>query len=279
MQTLHPTPLLDGIKFGEGPRWHDGKLWFSDMRGDTVYTVDEAGQRAVVVQLPEPLHPSGLGWLPDGRLLISCIGSATLLRLDADGLTTLHEAELKALVQGLNDMVVDTQGRAYIDFSRPGPEPRGPYGGIILVTPEGEVRIVAEGMRSANGLAITPDGKTLIAAETFGARLHAFDIAPDGGLSGQRVWAELKGYRPDGICLDAEGAVWLGSVGYNTAFLRVKEGGEIADTIAVPEGRIAIAVALGGADRRTLFLLNSINDPSTGFIDTVRVEVPGAGLP
>ncbi len=283
MATLTPQVLLDGIVFPEGPRWHKGKLWFSDIFAGKVMTVDLAGQAAVMASVPE--RPSGLGWLPDDRLLIVSMRNQRLLRLDPDGLHTV--ADVSPLVKGdINDMVVDSQGRAYIGsmgYDVFAGEAHAP-GNIVLVTPEGNARVVADQLEMPNGPVITPDRKTLIVAESFGHRLAAFDIAPDGALSGRRVFAELGEGVPDGICLDAEGAVWVSSP-FTHEFVRVREGGAIAERIAL-SGKLAVACMLGGEDRRTLFLLTAettMEDlgrgQSKGYIETVRVEVPGAGLP
>jgi sugar lactone lactonase YvrE len=280
---LTPQVLLDGIVFPEGPRWHKGKLWFSDIFAGKVMTVDEAGRAAVIASVPE--RPSGLGWLPDDRLLIVSMRNQRLLRLDPDGLHTV--ADVSPLVKGdINDMVVDPQGRAYIGsmgydvFAGEAPAP----GNLVLVTPDGKARVVADQLDMPNGPVITPDHQTLIVAESFGHRLAAFDIAPDGSLSGRRVFAELGEGVPDGICLDAEGAVWVSSP-FTHEFMRVRQGGAIAERIQL-SGKLAVACMLGGEDRRTLFLLTAETSMeelghghSKGYIETVRVEVPGAGLP
>ena len=287
METLKSSVLLDGLVFPEGPRWRGGKLCFSDIHACKVMTVDLEGQSEVVASVPQ--HPSGLGFLPDGRLLVVSVLDRLLLRLDPDGLHT--HADLKTADCILpNDMVVDGDGRAYIDddaFEISAGPPRP--GNVILVTPDGDARVVAEGLSYPNGMVITPDGKTLIVAETIGRCLTAFDIAPDGSLSGRRPFADLAagaigGAHPDGICLDAEGAVWVASPPTGE-FLRVRQGGDITHRIPVP-GKWAVACMLGGEDRRTLFLCTAKTtlqdlrqDKSTGWIETVRVEVPGAGLP
>ena len=283
MTTLTPQVFLEGIVFPEGPRWHKGQLWFSDMHAHQVMTVDEQGRSEVIATVPE--RPSGLGWLPDGRLLVVSMRNQQLLRLDPDGLHTV--ADVSALVKGdINDMVVDAQGRAYIGsmgYDLLAGEAQAP-GNVVMVTPDGKARVVADHLEVPNGPVITPDHKTLIVAESFGHRLTAFDIAQDGSLSGRRVFAELGDGTPDGICLDAEGAVWVSSP-LTHEFLRVRQGGTIADRITL-SGKWAVACMLGGADRRTLFLLTaetSLEDlqqgKSTGYIETVRVDVPGAGLP
>jgi sugar lactone lactonase YvrE len=276
--------LLDGLIFPEGPRWHDGKLWFSDMAAKRVATVDLKGHDETIVEVPG--QPSGLGWLPDGRMLVVSMTDRRLLRLDPDG---LHEvADLSDVASyHCNDMVVDQKGRAYIgnfgfDLSD---EKSFKKAEIILVTPEGNARVVAEGMSFPNGTVITPDGGTLIVGETFAARLTAFDIEPDGSLANRRVWAKLSKAVPDGICLDAEGAIWVASP-ISSEVLRVREGGEVTHRIAVSTQ--AIACMLGGTERRTLFVLTakstspdellSEEEPG-GRIEIIEVDVPGAGLP
>lgn len=279
MIEIKSTQLADGLVFGEGPRWRDRMLWFSDIYGGRVMTVDERGRKEVVAEVPQ--RPSGLGWLPDGRLLIASMGDRLLLRLDPDGLKT--HADLSHLARGINDMVVDGQGRAYVDGTDDVMQP----GKIILVTPDGRSRVAAEGFEAPNGCVITPDGKTFVLAEVRGRRLTAFDILPDGSLANRRVWADFsKTTRsvPDGICLDAEGCIWIGSF-TKGEFLRVRPGGEITHRVATP-GRWSVAPMLGGRDRRTLFMMTAITTmqdlpqgKSVGFVETARVDVPGAGWP
>lgn len=283
MKSLTPQTLLDGIVFPEGPRWHDGKLWFSDMHAGRVMTVDLDGRAETVVEVPE--RPSGLGFTPDGRLLVVSMGDRKLCRLDPAGLVEV--ADLSPLVAGdLNDMVVDPDGRAFIGnfgFDLVGGEkPRATN--LVCVDADGQARVVAEEMMFPNGTAITPDRKTLIVAETFAGVLTAFNLKPDGSLTGRRFFAHLGDRQPDGICLDAEEAVWAACFGQDE-FLRVWEGGDITERIAVP-GRRAVACMLGGEDRRTLFLLTAettieelAQGKSRGRIETVRVDVPGAGYP
>lgn len=279
---MSPTTILDGLCFSEGPRWHDGKLWFSDMHALWVMTVDLAGRAEKIVEVPG--HPSGLGWLPDGRLLVVSMEDRRLLRLDPGGLTEV--ADLSALAPfHCNDMIVDRQGRAYVgnfgfDLHHGGtPTPTT----LVLVEPDGRARVVADDMLFPNGTVITPDGRTMIIGESFGARLTAFDIGADGSLSNRRVWAQLERDTPDGICLDAEGAVWLASP-ISHSVVRVREGGEITDRITVEKQ--AFACMLGGPDRRTLFICTATDGaPETcqslrdGRIEVVTVDVPGAGLP
>jgi sugar lactone lactonase YvrE len=279
-----PTALTtEGIIFPEGPRWHAGKLWFSDIHGARVMTVDPEGRLAPVVDVPT--RPSGLGFDPGGRLLIVSMRDRRLLRLENGRLDTV--ADMSGLMPGdANDMVVDGQGRAFIgNFGYDlfaGAEPRPTC--LVVVDADGRARVVADELAFPNGTVITPDGKTLIVAESFGNLLTAFNVKPDGSLSGRRFFAHLGDRTPDGICLDAEGAVWVSCFGQDE-FIRVWEGGDIAARVAVP-GRRAVACMLGGEDRRTLFLLTAettLEDlsqgKSKGRIETAHVDVPGAGYP
>ena len=219
------APLAEGFAFLEGPRWRDGKLWVSDMHDDRVLAVDLAGRRETVVEVPG--QPSGLGWLPDGRLLIVSMTDRRLLRLDAAGLSVVADLSGVATFH-CNDMVVDAHGRAYVgnfgyDFEA-GMPPRAAT--LALVLPDGTVHVAADDLAFPNGTVLTPDGRTLIVAESFAARLTAFDVAADGTLSRRRIWAALEGAVPDGICLDAEGAIWVASP-LSKEVLRVREGGEV----------------------------------------------------
>jgi sugar lactone lactonase YvrE len=283
MKTHTPKVLAEGIVFGEGPRWHDGKLWFSDMHGKKVMTVTTDGKLDKVVDVER--RPSGLGWTSDGRLLVVSMEDRKLLRLDG-GTLNVH-ADLAPLVGGEpNDMVVGPDGRAFVgNFGFDllgGAEPKP--ANIVCVDPNGRARVVAEEMQFPNGSVITPDGKTLIVAETFAGVLTAFNLKPDGSLGGRRFFAHLGDRQPDGICLDAEGCVWVSCFGQDE-FIRVYEGGDIAERVAVP-GKRAVACMLGGEDRKTLFLLTAettleelAQGKSKGRIETVRVDVPGAGYP
>src|SRR4051794_19153862 len=215
--------LLDGITFPEGPRWRDGKLWFSDFYTHRVLTVDLNGRAKTVVEVPQ--RPSGLGWTRDGVLLIVSMLDRRLNKL-IDGKVTLF-ADLSQVAGGsCNDMVVDAQGRAYVGnfgFDRHAGEAERTTC-LARVDPDGTVTRAAEDLLFPNGTVITPDGRTMVVAETFAHRLTAFDVAPDGTLSGRRVFAELPGVFPDGICLDAEGAVWVTNA-RGTDVLRVLDGG------------------------------------------------------
>jgi sugar lactone lactonase YvrE len=274
--------LIDGLAFPEGPRWHDGKLWFSDMHGRVVLRVDAPGKAEVVVEVPG--NPSGLGWLPDGRMLVVSMTDRRLLRLDPDGLAEV--ADLHSLSSShCNDMLVDRHGRAYVgNFGFDLHEKEAPRTAeIVLVPPDGPPRVVADEMSFPNGTVVTPDGGTLIVGETFASRLTAFDVEADGSLSGRRVWAQLEGIVPDGICLDAEGAIWVASPVSHAVF-RVAEGGEVLQTI--PLETQSFACMLGGDDGRTLHICSAEDShpeicvaKRTGRIETVRVDVPHAGLP
>lgn len=276
-----PEVLLGGITFPEAPRWRDGKLWFSDFYTHRVLTVDLNGRAETVVEVPQ--QPSGLGWRPDGTLLVVSMLDRRLMRL-ANGALSLV-ADLSALATGhCNDMVIDPAGRAYVGnfgFDRLKEKPRTTC--IARVDPDGRVTRAADDLAFPNGTVITPDGKTLIVAETYANRLTAFDIGTAGDLTQRRVFAELGGVFPDGICLDAEGAVWVADA-RGRAVIRVIEGGRIDRTISTGEQH-SFACMLGGDDRRTLFICTSSGsgpDVATkrdGRIETIRVEVPGAGWP
>jgi sugar lactone lactonase YvrE len=278
VHTLQSKVVADGFTYGEGPRWHDGRFWFSDMHADVVRTVDVDG---VVGVGAEANHPSCLGWTTDGDLLVTSLHDAVLRRITPDGPQVY--CDLSEFGVSLNDMVATPDGRVYVDvYTDMGAG--APPGDIALVTPDATARIVARDLVTPNGMAVTPDGTTLIASETFGNQLHAWTIEADGGLADHRVFAELGERSPDGICLDVEGAVWVGCF-LSCEFLRVLEGGEITDR--VPTGKSwAVAPALGGVDMRTLYLV--INDTtfegvasgdSSCRIEAARVEVPGVGSP
>lgn len=278
MPELHT--LLTGLVMGEVPRWHDDRLWFSDMGAGEVLTADLMGNREVVARV----RTLGIGFLPDGRLLIVSGGDGRLLRREPDG-TLATYANLAPLARTFwNDLVVDGRGNAYVnnvgfDF------PAGAFapGSLALVTPDGTARQVAEGLAFPNGMAVTPDNATLIVAESYGERLTGFDIAADGSLSNQRVWASLPGGHPDGICLDAAGAVWYADVPAKRC-VRVREGGEVLQTIGLDRG--CFACALGGTDKRTLFMMaaefsraGNMAGTRTGEVLTAEVSTPGAGWP
>ena len=273
--------LVDGLVFGECPRWHEGKLWFCDVHAYQVMTTDLEGKTDIIVEVPA--RPSGLGFMPDGKLMIVSVRNSQLLRLDSEGLTLVADMSDKAVI--CNDMVVDYQGRAYIGsygYSLDTME-SGKPAWITMVQPDGRTRIVADEIDFPNGTVITPDGKTLIIAETLGFRLTAFDIEPDGSLSGRRIWAQLDEETPDGICLDAEGAIWVASP-RTSEVIRVQEGGEVTRRIKLSTE--AFACMLGGPDRKTLFIMTATTfnpeeaqKKKSGKIEIIEVDVPGAGLP
>ncbi len=274
--------MLEGLHFPEGPRWHQGRLWFSDFYAHAVVAVDLDGKRENMAQVPQ--QPSGLGWLPDGRLLIVSMLDRKLMRLDPSGLAVA--ADLSGLATGAcNDMVVDGDGRAYVGnfgFDMFAGEAARPAV-LARVDPDGTVSVAAEDLMFPNGTVITPDGGTLIIGETMGARLTAFDRAPDGALSNRRVFANLAPNLPDGICLDAEGAIWSADP-RNNEVIRVAEGGEILQRVSTGE-RGAFACMLGGPDRRTLFVCTARGSGAEaeaapeGRIEYTQVVVPGAGWP
>jgi sugar lactone lactonase YvrE len=278
-----PRALLTGLAFGESPRWHDGRLWFSDFGSREIVAVDLDGNSEVIARVPG--MPMGLGFLPDGNLLAVSARDGQLVRAEPGGRLATH-ADLTGLSgHPWSDMVIDGRGNAYVgnigfDF------PAGEFapGILTLVTAGGPARQVADGLSFANGMAITPGNQTLIVAETYAARLTAFDITADGSLTRRRVWADLPGSHPDGICLDADGAVWYADVPAKRC-IRVREGGQVLQTIDLDRG--CFACTLGGPDRRTLFLMAAeypgaagpARDQRTGQVLTVQVPVPGAGWP
>jgi sugar lactone lactonase YvrE len=269
------TILTEGFCFGEGPRWFEGLLWFSDMLGEAVHTVNLHGD---LTTLPLPgHHPSGLGFRPDGTLIIVSGEKRRLLRYD--GYTVEQIADLSDVVPAaLGDMVIDNAGRAYI-----GSQAR--EGGVIVrVDPDDSTAIVAENLDFPNGMVITPDGTTLIVAESTGRRLTEFTIGADGSLSDRRLFAEGLEGPPDGICLDGDGGVWVAMTLAHT-FERIEAGGTITDRIEMGD-RTAIACTLGGPERRTLFLLSSTDaypqrliGTKNSRLDAMTVDIPGAGLP
>jgi sugar lactone lactonase YvrE len=278
-----PHILADGLHFPECPRWHDGRLWLSDMHGHRVATVDEDGAVRTVARLAT--RPAGLGWDADGRLLVVSQTDRRLLRLEDEGAWGLV-ADLGALATfHCNDMVVDAQGRAYVGTFGFDFEAGASFvpGQIILVERDGRARIVAQDARFPNGMVLTPDGRTLIVAETMAPAIRAYDVARDGSLANARTWAPLTDVVPDGICLDATGGVWMASP-IATEVVRVEEGGAI--THRVPVSNHAFACMLGGADRRTMFVLTADNsDPpycrehASGRIEVFTADAPGAGRP
>jgi sugar lactone lactonase YvrE len=278
-----PRTLMTGISFGESPRWHDGRLWFSDWGTQEVVAVDTEGESEVVVRVPS--SPFCIDRLPDGRLLVVSAREGLLLRREPDGSLATH-ADLGGLSERpWNDIVVDGRGNAYVgnlgfDF----PEGEFAPGSVALITPDGSARQAADGLAFPNGMVVTPDDSTLIVAESYGNRLTAFDIGADGGLSNRRVWAGLGDGVPDGICLDAEGAVWYADVP-NSRCVRVREGGEVLQTIQLDRG--CFACMLGGPDGNTLFIVTrewggmegTAFERRTGQIQTAPAPAAGAGRP
>lgn len=285
-----PEVLLAGLVIGESARWHDGRLWFSNWGAQEIVALDIDGTSEVVTTVPTTI-PFSIDWLPDGRMLVVAGPENRLLRQESDGSLVDHAdlSELKA--SGLNEIVVDGRGYIYVnggaDFH---PEEGTAPGFIGVITPDGDVRRVAEGIAFPNGMAVTPDNSTLIIAESFAATLTAFDIADDGGLSNRRVWAEVAA---DGISMDAEGAIWTPSLLDGKAVcVRVREGGEILDRI--PLEHFGFACALGGEDGKTLFVLTAdwhmeegfednlhrlTTGPRTGRVLTTRAPAPQLGWP
>lgn len=247
-----PRTLLAGLALGESPRWHDGRLWLSDWGAQEVLAVDLEGTSEVIVR--PSTFPFCIDRLPDGRLLIVSGGNGLLLRREPDGSLVTHADLSRLSGHAWNDIVVDGRGNAYVnDIGFDFPDGEFAPGIVALVTPDGSVRRVAGDVSFPNGMAVTPDNSTLIVAESYAGRLAAFDIAADGSLSNQRVWADLgEGAAPDGICLDVEGAVWYADVP-NQRCVRVREGGAVLHTVDLDRG--CFACALGGADGRTLFMV------------------------
>ena len=280
--------VRSGLAFGEGPRWRDGRLYVSDMHGHDVLAIDVAnGASEVVAHVAN--QPSGLGWLPDGRMLIVSMTDRRVLRRESDGTLVVH-AELSDLAPWhCNDMTVDAAGNAYvgnfgwdmIDRTTP---PR--LTNLLLVRPDGTVTEVADELNFPNGMVITPDGATLVVGESGAGRLSAFPILDDGTLGERRIWATLpKGSVPDGICLDADGAIWSACPRTGTVW-RVADGGEILDRVELPDGEKAYACMLGGVERRTLLVCASrshmpdeCREQRNGRIVAIEVDVAGAGLP
>jgi sugar lactone lactonase YvrE len=286
--TADARVLIDGLHFGEGPRWHDGRLWYSDMYDHAVHAVDLDGNDERVVEVPQ--QPSGIGWMPDGTMLVVSMLDRSLMRWDGSTLTRHADLSTHATWH-CNDMVVDGRGRAYVgnfgfDYEavlRRGGAPTTTV--VCRVDPDGTVSVAADDLGFPNGTVITPDGRTLIVAESFGGRLTAFDVGDDGSLSNRRVWADLSkaGVFPDGICLDAEGCIWVATV-LAPRLARVAEGGEVVGEVTTTKN--TFACMLGGPDGRTLFAMtapHSEHDKAgvvrEGCVEVAEVDVPHAGLP
>jgi sugar lactone lactonase YvrE len=278
---LKPQLLLDGLLVGESARWHEDRLWFSHWGTPEVVAVDSDGNSEVMCRVPATV-PFSIDWLPDGRLLVVSGPEGLLLRQEADGSLVTH-ADLTGLSEhSWNEIVVDASGNAYvnsINFDFMGGGEFAP-GILAIVGPDGLVRQVADGLAFPNGMVITPDGSTLIVAESFAGKLTAFDIAPDGNLSNRRVWADL-GEGGDGICIDGEGAIWTPAM---RKCVRVREGGEVLDSVELD--RFCFACMLGGPDGNTLHIMAAewhgperMFDQRTGQVLTVEAPAPHAGRP
>jgi sugar lactone lactonase YvrE len=273
---------------GESPRWHDGRLWVADWMAQEVLVVDPAsGAREVAAKIPS--LPISIDWLPapDGRLLAVAGSDKRLLRQEADGSLVTH-ADLSAVCDyAWNEIVVDGRGNVYVNSigydMMAGEAPRD--GVVAVVTPDGAVRQVADGVSFPNGMAVTPDNSTLLVAESHAQRITAFDIAADGSLANRRVWADLGDDPPDGICIDAEGAVWYADVPHRQC-VRVREGGEVLQTVEVD--RACFACMLGGSpDAPELYIVATVWDDAVSFVDpnhtgvvlAVDAPAPAAGYP
>ncbi|MBS4215164.1 SMP-30/gluconolactonase/LRE family protein [Neobacillus rhizophilus] len=286
------TVLLENIYFGEGPRWKDGQLWLSDIFDNSVLKVDvSSGSTNKICEVDG--EPSGLGWLADGRLLVVSMKNKKVMRLEDDGSLVEH-ADLSGIADhDTNDMVVDKTGRAYVgnfgfnlqafikEHGREAalaPNASLPTAKLACISPDGNVSVAADDLVFPNGCVLTDEGSTLVVAETFGRRLTAFDVASDGRLSGKRIWADLGDVTPDGICLDAAGAIWVADSGSNRA-VRVAEGGEVLARVETSQR--CFAVALGGRDGRTLYCCTAPSSVASdllharqGKIEQIQVEVP-----
>jgi sugar lactone lactonase YvrE len=287
MPEPQPHVLVTGLAFGESPRWHDDRLWVSDWGTQEIIAVASDGKSEVMVSLDFPSFQAiCMDWLPDGRLLIVSASDGLLLRRTPDG-SLMTYADLHALSdKGWNEIVADGRGNVYVNgggFNLMGGETFAP-GMIALVTPDGSARQVADDIAFPNGMAVTPDNSTLIVAESYGKRLTAFDVAADGSLSNRRMWADLGDGVPDGICIDAENAVWYADVP-NKRCVRVREGGEVLQTVQLDQG--CFACILGGRDRKTLFMVarewrgmeSTADKERTGQVLTIEAPAPGVGWP
>jgi sugar lactone lactonase YvrE len=280
--------LCSGFGLVESPRWHDGRLWFSDWTGGQIVAVDDSGATEVILE--HRSLPMCFDFLPDGRLVLVSNQEHALLTLEADGTLTTY-ADLRNLSEfGCNDIVVDGRGNAYVnsgnfDFAT-GPPPGDVQPGVVgLVTPDGASRVVADDIAFPNGMAVTADGGTLVVADSYRHHLVAFDIADDGSLTGRRVWADLGDANPDGICLDASGAAWYADVPHQHC-VRVAEGGEVLRTVDLDRG--GFACMLGGTGTPYLYAVAAVwpgvaglmtHTEWDGQVVRIPVEVAGAGWP
>ena len=278
---ITPKVVLDGGRYFEGPRWHSGRLWFVDCMNRTLLSLGSAGEREQHAKIEDDT-PCGLGILPDGKLVVLTMFCKRLITY-ADGQLSPY-ADLSGVATGtIDDMIIDGLGRAYVGdlgFDLPPPPDRGPVGRIILVMPDGKARVVADGLRFPNGIAISADNTRLVVAEMEGDCLAEYDIRNDGSLTFRRRFGIMRA--PDGICLDHEGAVWVASYDED-AFIRIDRDGRELQRIEVAARR-AIACVLGGPERRTLFCLSAATSheelrqrKSSARIEVVDVEILGAG--
>lgn len=284
--TAHePQVLLSGLGFGESPRWHEGRLWVSDWAAGRVLAVSADGSSEVMVDLGS--NPLCFDPLPDGRVVLADSDKGRLLRREPDGTLTTVADLTAAGSTSWNEVLATGTGDVYVneigfEFGVEEPPPGTDPGFIALARPDGHVRRVAVGLAFPNGMALTPDGRTLLVAESYAQRITAFDVEPDGGLGGRRVWADLDG-PPDGISLDAEGALWVADVPGRRCS-RVREGGEVTDVVRLDRG--CFSCALGGEDGRTLLLVaqrwegfDGDAGPATGQVLTTGVRIPAAPRP
>jgi sugar lactone lactonase YvrE len=287
---LKAEPFLSGLYFGECPRWHEGRLWYSDFFDHAISSVAPDGERRVEVDYDG--EPAGLGWLPDGRLLVNSRLDRVVMRREPDGSLVQH-GDLEPWATGnANDMVVAANGQAYAGNF--GFDLDGLFDGtvdasaiaatsLIRVDPDGTSSEAASDISFPNGTVITDDGRTLIIAESFGGKLTAFDRAEDGSLSGRRDFAVLSGIAPDGICLCADGSVWVANA-MGAECVRVAEGGAVLERVVTSMN--CYACMLGDDDRSTLYMITAVDSAASkarlardGAIEKVRTSVPGAGLP
>ncbi len=273
--------LIGGIDFGEGPRWHNGRLWYSDFHQKTVYSVDLNGERSVEFTLDD--QPSGLGWMPDGSMLVVSMINRQVLRVSSDGVSV--HADLSELATWhCNDMVVTSSGHAYVGNFGFDLDNRAEFCKTVMVhvTPEGDASVGADGLSFPNGSVITPDEKTLIVGETFGGCYTSFSINEDGSLSDPSLWAEVPGMFPDGCTMDDEETIWFADAS-TPRVVRVAKGGKILDEVETPQ--VPFACMLGGEDGKTLFILTADSSgpnqagSGSGNIWTHNVDVAKAGLP
>ena len=283
--TQKPKIVATGFAFAENPRWHDGRLYFADIHGGRVCAMAVDGE--VETLLAPPDSPSGIGFMPDGSLLVVAVHDLKIMRWRNGSLS--EHADLSHLAKvGLNDMLVDPQGYAYavqcgFDW-RAGDAPGA--AALLGVRPDGSVSIAADGLMTGNGMALSPDGRTFVIAESGACRLSAFERSSDGQLSQRRVFAQLPdGWYPDGICLDSEGGAWVAAC-YGPGVIRVEDGGRVTHLVPMADGRNAFACTFGGPDRRTLYICTAAKEEPgeararmSSRIEAIDVGFTGAGLP